>query len=808
MPFTKEQIIAELERRKKEQAPIAMPAQRDFTDDAGDAIIKAGRMALGGSTGIADLLTLPVRAPVNYITGENTLPSLRDSLMQAYDERTGQRGVPQNATERVIQAGGEALTGGGVAGGLAKAAGAAPAVVETLGINKIPTALAEIGAGAGAQVGSEIAPDSALAPFFGGLLGSLTPQAVAGTPKALAKAMAINPDKVATLERAGIPLNIPAASDSNSIRSMASASQNILGGGKLKQSMDSAYKKAEKSLRDLGFSGTTTPEMAGATVKQGLVNWRNQKKTAFKNMDAIFDELVPPMTKLNGKAFSDFADNAIDAISRGNGLTQQQIATRMNHPAIQQLRSLSDAAKQGEPITLNALNEARKTIGELTAKSPLTPDFDSVITANTYDALHQVRREAARAVGGEKAVNLLDEKNRFYKKYIDEEKSFNAKLIKKLGDNPESVFQQMTSGDKAGASNARRTLARLTDVERDGFRDALIYQKGGGENFSIGKWAAEYAKMSKEAKSAFFMGKPDLQSAHDDLMRGVETYKELGRFKNTSNTAAHNLFNQIITGGAIGAVATGLTDVAIGLGSGLAANKAFASIMASSSATKMLANALKSPPATESALATSLVKMLKASGYTDDTALQEAKTLLENQGNEPPNKPQFTREMILRELERRKKDGYTQEITPQNNFFEAPPINGSTRGIRNNNPGNLRGNDLWLGRTGQDEGGFLKFKTPQAGIRALAINIKNQQKKHGINTIEELINKYAPKNENDTANYIQFVSEQTGINPRQRLNLSNPKNLYKLSKAIILMENGSVPYDDKTIRKAIHMAVK
>ena len=152
-------------------------------------------------------------------------------------------------------------------------------------------------------------------------------------------------------------------------------------------------------------------------------------------------------------------------------------------------------------------------------------------------------------------------------------------------------------------------------------------------------------------------------------------------------------------------------------------------------------------------------------------------------------------------------------ITPQSNTFtdDIPQVQGgmdAPLGIRNNNPGNLRGNDLWLGRSGVDEQGFVQFKTPQAGIRALAINLKNQQKKYGINTIEVLVSKYAPSNENDTQGYIRFVSQQTGIQPNQKINLSKPDVLYKLSKAIMAMENGEVHYDDKTIRSAITSAVK
>lgn len=681
---------AQQQKNQTEQAQQQKTDEGGVIDFLGDTLAKSGRVVVGGTSGLAGIVSDPLNATIN-MAGEalgynpNLGTDLRKTSLQLYDEATGGRGVPQGALERIIHAGGENLLGGGIAGGMAKAAKATPAIVEAVGVNNIPSALSEIAGGALAQAGVEINPENPLlSSLIGGFVGSITPMAVANAPENIAKALGVVPKNVAIIEKAGMPLNIPAVSDSNAVRSMSSASQNVIGGGKLKKSMDTAYGRAEISLRNLGFTGTTTPEMAGETVKQGLIKWRNQKKIKFKKMDAIFDEFVPPMTKLDSKSFSSFADDAIENIAKGEGLTQQQVLNRLNHPALQQLQALSDAAKAGEPITLNALNEARKNIGELTAKSPLTPDFDSVITSKTYDALHQMRREAARAVGGEEAVNLLDVKNRFYKKYIDEEKSFNAKLVKKLGDNPESIFQQMTSGDKVGASNAKRTLARLTATERDVFRDALIYQKGGGENFSIGKWANEYSKMSKEAKSAFFMGKPSLQRAHDDLMKGVNVYKELGQFKNTSNTAAHNLFNNLITGGGIGAAVTGFSGVAGSIATGLAANKVFATVMASPKATKILANSLKNPPATESVLRSSLVKTFKAAGYTDDTASQDVNALLQD-AIERSNSMSLEHDNQLLE----------QQIAPQNNTFvrEMPLGEGASFTQANEGFSSVRYND-------------------------------------------------------------------------------------------------------------------
>ena len=145
----------------------------------------------------------------------------------------------------------------------------------------------------------------------------------------------------------------------------------------------------------------------------------------------------------------------------------------------------------------------------------------------------------------------------------------------------------------------------------------------------------------------------------------------------------------------------------------------------------------------------------------------------------------------------------TLEITPQsyNTQMQAP------RGLRNNNPANLKGNDLWLGKTGVDEGGFIQFKTPQAGLRAMAINLANQEKKHGINTVSGLISKYAPNSENDTVSYIEKVANDLGVKPNQKIKLTDKKTMLKLMKTMITVENGNQPYSNQELLQAINAGI-
>ena len=71
---------------------------------------------------------------------------------------------------------------------------------------------------------------------------------------------------------------------------------------------------------------------------------------------------------------------------------------------------------------------------------------------------------------------------------------------------------------------------------------------------------------------------------------------------------------------------------------------------------------------------------------------------------------------------------------------------GLPRGLRNNNPTNLRFNPhiKWDGQKGKDNAGFAKFASASDGIRAGATNAFNYQRLHGLSTIAEIIGRWAP----------------------------------------------------------------
>ena len=133
-----------------------------------------------------------------------------------------------------------------------------------------------------------------------------------------------------------------------------------------------------------------------------------------------------------------------------------------------------------------------------------------------------------------------------------------------------------------------------------------------------------------------------------------------------------------------------------------------------------------------------------------------------------------------------------------------------TRGLRNNNPGNIRplgGSQVWQGQVGTDNakgGPFVIFDRPENGIRAMARVLKNYQALHGISTVQGIINRWAPGHENPTDAYVAYVAKAAGVGPADKINVA--QKLPALVRAIIKFENGLNPYSDEVINAGVAMA--
>lgn len=128
------------------------------------------------------------------------------------------------------------------------------------------------------------------------------------------------------------------------------------------------------------------------------------------------------------------------------------------------------------------------------------------------------------------------------------------------------------------------------------------------------------------------------------------------------------------------------------------------------------------------------------------------------------------------------------------------------RGIRNNNPGNIRhGASKWQGMSGeQTDSEYIQFDDPVFGIRALAKLLKNYQARYGLNTVRQIINRWAPPSENETGAYVDHVARVVGVHPDKAINVTD--KIVPMVTAIIKHENGVQPYTPDQISQGISLS--
>ena len=128
------------------------------------------------------------------------------------------------------------------------------------------------------------------------------------------------------------------------------------------------------------------------------------------------------------------------------------------------------------------------------------------------------------------------------------------------------------------------------------------------------------------------------------------------------------------------------------------------------------------------------------------------------------------------------------------------------RGLRNNNPGNIRhspAND-WLGMSSaQSDPAFVQFTHARYGVRAIG-RILTSYNRRGVHTIAGLIGAWAPTTENDTSAYVRAVARALAVDPDRTIDVK--ASLPRLAAAIIKHENGAQPYTLNDLTTWVYMA--
>lgn len=128
------------------------------------------------------------------------------------------------------------------------------------------------------------------------------------------------------------------------------------------------------------------------------------------------------------------------------------------------------------------------------------------------------------------------------------------------------------------------------------------------------------------------------------------------------------------------------------------------------------------------------------------------------------------------------------------------------RGIRNNNPLNIRIGNTWLGEIpNPTDSEFEQFVSVIYGLRAGFIILRRYIRRYGRNTISKIVHAWAPSIENNCENYIRIVCHHSGIDPAEPILYENKATMCALVSAMCIAECGqTIPSD--VIENAYQMA--
>lgn len=113
------------------------------------------------------------------------------------------------------------------------------------------------------------------------------------------------------------------------------------------------------------------------------------------------------------------------------------------------------------------------------------------------------------------------------------------------------------------------------------------------------------------------------------------------------------------------------------------------------------------------------------------------------------------------------------------------------RGLRNNNPGNIRRNsDVFQGEVNPSrDKDFKQFKSMPYGYRAVFKILSNYYRKYSLTTIRKMISRWAPENENNTAAYVSLVCSYSGIGPDDLISFDR-EQMIRIVAGMSRVENG------------------
>lgn len=589
-----------------------------------------------GVAGIVDLLTSPLRAGAEAITG-NRFGTMTDLAGRGADALGLPR--PNSPRERVQSDIGRALSGGavtmGAGGALAQLPGMAGRIGATLsaqpGLQSLSNAT-----GAGAAGITRESGGSQGAQLAAGLVGGLGPSAVVGGSQAAVRgalrggeagrqALAQSVDDFA---RVGSAPSVGQGASNARSRYSEAVLRNAPGSSGVVRS------RMEQQAEELGagvdriaskLSPAQGAERGGKAIISGITGPSGFMSRFKAESGRLYDEvgkMLPPDANVQARATQQVLTELTTPI-QGAANTSNVL---MN-PKLSGIAKAfgDDLAANGGTLPYEAIKRLRSQIGEVIGDSALSPDTPTRQLRRVYGALSDDLNAAAVATGNPKAIQAAKRASAYYRagmNRIDEIE----RVVDKAG-GPEKVYMALFNGSREGGTTIRKVMSSLDGSAQRDLAAVTLRRLGKatpgaqddlGEVFSTETYLTNWNRMAPEAKRALFdrFG-PSFAKDMDAIASAA------AKIRNTNQTLA-NPSGSAVMGGQLAAFGSlvwklGSMDMmgAAGIGAGLASTNAAARAMTNPKFVKWLAGTTRVPPA---AIPSQLAVLASMAKEDDDLA--------------------------------------------------------------------------------------------------------------------------------------------------------------------------------------------
>lgn len=463
---------------------------------------------------------------------------------QAYDERVA---AERAALDQTREQRPYSMLAGQVVGALAQPvpAAAMSSVPRMIGTGAAMGAASGFGGGYG--LGDSL-KDAAVGAGVGGALGGVIGRFMQpGAPKAATSAVAGDEAALAA-NQLNVPLPRAVASDSTAIQRVGQTLRNVpLVGDKIPQAMrETSQALGQKADDIVAGLGTGERAIAGGRASESIRDWMTgqSSQTVSKAYEALDNVLQPGVLSPLKSTEGAIAKIMARRVQAGPSASQSDA-----------INEIIDSVRQPGGLTFEGMKQLRTMMAPSQGKN-LTKNIDEGEAKLLYGALTDDMREAARAAGGERGVQLFERANAV-NRMVSERRKALEKIVGKDGSaSSENVFERIAAfaSEGKGGDIGRLALAKKVMDPEDWqeVSSAVIGRMGrdaAGE-LTPDRLVTAWGKLSDGGKNILFGQNTPHREALDKIFTVSLRMQQVGqKFGNPSGTG------QTIMGGTIGAAA-------------------------------------------------------------------------------------------------------------------------------------------------------------------------------------------------------------------------------------------------------------